>query len=154
MMAKPISASAKRKGRPVTTGTGTTIGVRMLNAPLAALDSWIDKQKEPDLSRPEAIRRLVVLGLTVKAKARSTGRRPRAALVADLAADTIDSLPSKPIAKPGHRSRAQELARDAIEKMGDPTASPEERDQRRRRLTKGPIEFRAARVDQLKAKRK
>ena len=151
MMAKSISASAKRKGRPVTTGTGTTIGVRMLNAPLAALDSWIDKQKEPDLSRPEAIRRLVVLGLTVKAKARSTGRRPRAALVADLAADTIDSLPA---ARPGRRGRAQELARDAIEKMGDPTASPEERDQRRRRLTKGPIEFRAARVDQLKAKRK
>ena len=53
MMAKSISASAKRKGRPVTTGTGTTIGVRMLDAPLAALDSWIDKQKEPDLSRPE-----------------------------------------------------------------------------------------------------
>jgi len=151
MMAKSISASAKRKGRPVTTGTGTTIGVRMLDAPLAALDSWIDKQKEPDLSRPEAIRRLVVLGLTVKAKARSTGRRPRAALVADLAADTIDSLPA---ARPGRRGRAQELARDAIEKMGDPTASPEERDQRRRRLTKGPIEFRAARVDQLKAKRK
>jgi hypothetical protein len=71
--------------------------------------------------------------------------------VADLAADTIDSLPA---ARPGRRGRAQELARDAIEKMGDPTASPEERDQRRRRLTKGPIEFRAARVDQLKAKRK
>ena len=65
-MAKSISASTKRKGRPVTTGTGTTIGVRMLDAPLAALDFWIDKQKEPDLSRPEAIRRLVELGLKAK----------------------------------------------------------------------------------------
>jgi hypothetical protein len=71
--------------------------------------------------------------------------------VADLAAETIDSLPPKPIAKRGRRARAQKLARDAIEKMVDPTASPEERDQRRRRLTKGPTEFRAARVDQPKA---
>jgi hypothetical protein len=38
----------------------------MLDAPLAALDSWIDKQKEPDLSRPEAIRRLVEIGLKAK----------------------------------------------------------------------------------------
>ena len=62
-MAKSISASAKRKGRPVTTGTGTTIGVRMLDAPLATLDAWIAKQKQPYPSRPEAIRRLVELGL-------------------------------------------------------------------------------------------
>ncbi len=33
-----------------------------------ALDDWIRKQKEPDLSRPEAIRRLVELGLKAKAK--------------------------------------------------------------------------------------
>jgi len=74
--------------------------------------------------------------------------------VADLAAETIDSLPPKTIAKRGRLSRAQELARDAIKNMVDPTASPEERDQRRRRLTKGPTEFRTARVDQLKAKGK
>ena len=65
-MVKSISASAKRRGRPVTTGTGTTIGVRMLDEPLAAIDTWIAKQKEPDLSRPEAIRRLVELGLKAK----------------------------------------------------------------------------------------
>jgi hypothetical protein len=38
----------------------------MLDAPLAALDLWIDKQKDPYLSRPEAIRRLVELGLKAK----------------------------------------------------------------------------------------
>ena len=43
----------------MTTGTGTTIGVRMLDDRIAALDAWIKKQKEPGLSRPEAIRRLV-----------------------------------------------------------------------------------------------
>jgi hypothetical protein len=36
----------------------------------------------------------------------------------------------------------------------DPSISQEERDQRRRRLTKGPPEFRDDRVDQPKAKTK
>jgi hypothetical protein len=40
----------------------------MLDRPLAALDAWIAKQKEPELSRPEAIRRLVEIGLKVKGK--------------------------------------------------------------------------------------
>jgi hypothetical protein len=57
----------KRRGRPVTTGKGTLIGVRLLDDPLSSLDSWIAKQKEPDLTRPEAIRRLVELGLRAKA---------------------------------------------------------------------------------------
>jgi hypothetical protein len=38
----------------------------MLDHRIAALDAWIAKQKEPDLSRPEAIRRLVELGLRAK----------------------------------------------------------------------------------------
>jgi hypothetical protein len=33
---------------------------------LATLDAWIAEQNEPDLTRPEAIRRLVDLGLKVK----------------------------------------------------------------------------------------
>lgn len=67
-MAKSITVNANRKkrGRPVTTGTGTIVGVRMLDSPLAAVDAWIEKQKEPDLSRPEAIRRLVEIGLSKK----------------------------------------------------------------------------------------
>jgi hypothetical protein len=65
-MAKSITVNANKRGRPVTTGTGTIVGVRMLDAPLAALDAWISKQKETDLSRPEAIRRLVELGLKAK----------------------------------------------------------------------------------------
>jgi hypothetical protein len=74
--------------------------------------------------------------------------------MADLAAETIDSLPPKPVARQSRRSRAQQLAKAAIEKMPDPSASPEVRDQRRRRLTKGPPEFREDRVDQPKAKGK
>jgi hypothetical protein len=56
----------KRRGRPITTGKGTLIGVRLLDDPLATLDAWIARQKEPELSRPEAIRRLVELGLKAR----------------------------------------------------------------------------------------
>jgi hypothetical protein len=74
------------------------------------------------------VRRLVELGLKVKTEAR-------------------------PVRRPGRRLRAQELAKQAIEKIIDPAAPPEERAQRRRRLTKGPTEFREDRVDQPKAKK-
>jgi hypothetical protein len=67
-MAKSITVNANKRGRPVTTGTGTVVGVRMLNQPLAAVDAWISKQKEPDLTRPEAIRRLVEIGLKARTK--------------------------------------------------------------------------------------
>jgi hypothetical protein len=40
----------------------------MLDDRLSALDAWIAKQKEAGLSRPEAIRRLVELGLKAKGK--------------------------------------------------------------------------------------
>jgi hypothetical protein len=129
------------------------MGFRAAPVLRASIVRWAENQPDlPTLS--EATRQLVELGLTVRTKARSTGRRPPAAIVSDLAAETIDSLPAKPIAKPGRRSRAKELAGKAIEKMGDPAASPEERDQRRRRLTKGPTEFREVRVDQPKPKTK
>jgi hypothetical protein len=50
--------------------------------------------------------------------------------------------------------RGQERAAKAIERIIDPAAPPEERAQRRRRLTKGPPEFREDRVDLPKAKGK
>lgn len=68
-MAKSIGVITKKgRGRPVTTGKGTLIGVRILDEPLATLDAWILKQKEPELTRPEAIRRLVEIGLKAKGK--------------------------------------------------------------------------------------
>ena len=105
------------------------MGVRMLDRPLAALDAWIAKQKEPELSRPEAIRRLVELGLTVR-------------------------TPAKPVSKPGRKLRAHELATNAIEKIIDPSAPAEEQASRKRRLLKDPEEFREAWVDRPKAKGK
>jgi Arc/MetJ-type ribon-helix-helix transcriptional regulator len=91
------------------------------------IDAWAHKQADAP-GHSEAIRRLVELGLTVKTKA----KQPSAARAV----------------------RAKELAAKAIDKIIDPAAPPEERAQRRRRLTKGPTEFREARIDQPKAKAK
>jgi hypothetical protein len=51
----------KRIGRPPI--GAVPIMVRVLPDQAAALDAWIKRQKEPGLTRPEAIRRLVELGL-------------------------------------------------------------------------------------------
>jgi hypothetical protein len=124
-MAKSIGViTKKRRGRPVTTGKGTLIGVRLSDDPLSTLDAWIAKQKEPGLSRPEAIRRLVERSLTVKTRSMPSERQ-RAAL-ADLASKTIDSLTVK--------------------------AADDEKAGRKRRLLKGPEEFQEVRVDRPKAK--
>jgi hypothetical protein len=124
-MAKSIGVITKKKrGRPVTTGKGTLIGVRLLDDPLSTLDAWIAQQKEPGLSRPEAIRRLVERSLTVKTRSMPSERQ-RAAL-ADLASKTIDSLTVK--------------------------AADDGKAGRKRRLLKGPEEFQEVRVDRPKAK--
>jgi hypothetical protein len=103
------------------------MGFRAAPVLRASIVRWAEAQPDmPTLS--EATRRLVELGLTIKhnAKQRSAGRA----------------------------DRAKELATKAIEKIIDPAAPPEERAQRRRRLTKGPTEFREDRVDLPKAKGK
>jgi len=90
------------------------------------IDAWADKQADAP-GHSEAIRRLVELGLTIKAKTKQ---------------------PS-----PARAARAKELAAKTIDKMIDATTPPEERVQRRRQLIKGPSEFREARVDLPKAKK-
>jgi hypothetical protein len=117
----------KRRGRPAT-GRDPLTALRLPPAMLKAVEAWAaDQHDEPN--RSEAIRRLVEFGLKVTA-------------------------PAKPVNKPGRKQRAQELAANAIEKMMiDPAAPPEERAQRKRRLTKGPSEFREDRVDLPKPKR-
>jgi hypothetical protein len=88
----------------------------------------MDWGKSHGATRSEAIRRLVELGLTVK---------------------TLTKQGS-----PARAHRAKELAGQAIDKLGDPTAHPEEQAERRRKLTKGPEEFREVRVDRPKAEAK
>jgi hypothetical protein len=129
-MTKSIRVTTKKKrGRPATTGRGTQVGERWHPTELAAIDAWIASSPDRNITRAHAIRRLVALGLRVK-------------------------MPAQPVGKPGRRLRAQELATKVIEKIIDPAAPSEERAQRRRRLTKGPSEFREDRVDLPKAKGK
>jgi hypothetical protein len=126
-MEKSIKVKPKKRGRPPT-GKDPLMAFRASPVIRASIVKWAENQPDqPTLS--EAIRRLVEQGLTVKA-------------------------PARPVAKSGRKLRAQELATKAIEKIIDPAAPPEERAERRRRLTKGPTEFREARVDLPKAKGK
>ena len=159
-MGKTIQKSKGGKrpgaGRPAT-GFDPVRTMRISDVVMAKVDSWAAGQGDQP-GRAEAFCRLVELGLTVKTKAKPTGR-VSAALVSDLAAEAIDSLAPqvkapRPVGKLGRKLRAQELATKAIEKIIDPAAPLEERTQRRRRLTKGPTEFRNVRVDQPKAKGK
>jgi hypothetical protein len=59
---------AKKKRGPPARGKGEPIVVRMHPPALEMLDAWIAKQKQPFPSRPEAVRRLVELGLKAKGK--------------------------------------------------------------------------------------
>ena len=62
-MGKLIRDIAKKKrGRPKSIGLGTGILVRMHDDQLEALDAWRGRQADKP-SRPEAIRRLVEIGL-------------------------------------------------------------------------------------------
>jgi hypothetical protein len=60
-MTKSISRTRKSRGRPST--GAESVHLRVLPDQYAAIDAWITKQKDPTLTRPEAIRRLVELGL-------------------------------------------------------------------------------------------
>jgi hypothetical protein len=55
----------KSRGRPAGTKYGETIPARLEPATLASLDSWAAAN---DVSRSEAIRRLVEIGLEAKGK--------------------------------------------------------------------------------------
>jgi hypothetical protein len=112
----------KSRGRPAGKTYSETIPARLEPATLASLDAWAVAN---DVSRSEAIRRLVEIGLAKS----STPKRPRVLSTAKQGAE-----------------RAAELAADVIgEQM--PNTSDEEKTTRRRRLIKGPSEFRTVRRD-------
>jgi hypothetical protein len=113
-------------GRPAT-GKDPMVSMRMSEELIAAVRNWASGQQD-NPRRSEAIRRLVEIGLKA-------------------------TTPSKPTAKTPNKTRAAELAAKVVDGMIDPSAPADERDRRRRRLTKGPLEFREDRVDQPKAKK-
>lgn len=124
-MAKTIVVTRKKRG-PAPTGKGTQVGERWHPAELDAIDAWIASSSNPKITRAHAIRRLVALGLAITAKQPAASRA----------------------------ERAKELAAKAIDKMTDTTASADDQATRKRRLLKGPDEFREDRVDRPKAEGK
>jgi len=107
-----ISRKPKKRGARAR-GKGKPISVRLQRTPLAALDHWIARQEDRP-SRPEAIRRLVEQAL---AGSPSGQRSPTA------------------------RAKATDLASKRLDELIDPATPEDERQQRKRRILRGPGEF-------------
>ena len=124
-MAKTSVVPKKRRG-PSPTGKGTQVGERWHPSEIAAIDAWIASSSDKTLTRAHAIRRLVALGLTVRKTVRSSSE--------------------------DQKLRARAMAGKAIDQLTDAAAPADDQASRKRRLLKGPEEFREARVDRPKRK--
>jgi Arc/MetJ-type ribon-helix-helix transcriptional regulator len=124
-MAKSIQVIPKKRGRGrPATGKDPMVTARMPAPLIKSVDSWA--AKNADGSRSEAIRRLVELGLAGSAPTKQTSPK-EAAMASDMAGRQID-------------------------KLANPAMPEAERRARKRRLIKGPREFRDLRGDQPKPK--
>jgi hypothetical protein len=121
MARRSMTTRKKQRGAPAT-GKGTLTGLRLQAGLLARIDRWAASQ-EDDPSRPEAIRRLVELGLALAQPARVRTKKA---------------------------AQAAEMASQEIDRLGDPSATDEERQLRKRRLIRGPREFRDLRRNRPK----
>ena len=126
-MKRSVKVHQKKPGRPAT-GRDPAVTVRLPQYVLDQVKTWATQ--DGNMNRSQAIGRLVEIGLTVNMKA-SPSQRLKAV----------------------RADRANELAANTIEKIIDPAAPADERTERKRRLTKGPAEFREHRMDQPKPKR-
>lgn len=88
------------------------------------IDIWAAKQADAP-RRTEAVRRLLELGLLAKSARRQSGKQ---------------------------KTRASEMAGNAIDNLVERAAPTEDKASRKSRLLKGPEEFRDLRVDHSKAK--
>ena len=122
MARRSVTKRQKRRGAPAA-GEGTLIGLRLEPGALARVDRWAASQKD-DPSRPEAVRRLVELGLAIAQPARMRTKKA---------------------------AQAAEMASHEIDRLGDPSATDEERQLRKRRLIRGPKEFLDLRRNRPKA---
>src|SRR5262249_34688859 len=114
----------KRGGRPSTRGRDPQVAARMPSALIAEVEAWAAAN---NTSRSDAFRKLVELGL-----ARSKSAGPISAKSAE---------------------RARQLAAKTIDGLVGAAASAEKMANRKRRLLKGPEEFRELRVDSGKKTR-
>jgi hypothetical protein len=125
-MAKVNKGIPKKRGRPAT-GRDPVVPVRLPVDLIKRIDRWGRLQDEVAATRSKAIRSLVELALAGPDPTKRTS--PKAA------------------------ARASEMAAHQIDKLANPAMPEEERRARKRRLIKGPREFRDIRGDQPKPKR-
>lgn len=119
-MRKSIKVHLKRRGRPAT-GKEPLVSARLPQAMVDQIGQWA---KSNDATRSEAIRCLIELGLGVPRPMKQ--RSPRAA------------------------AKASEMAAEQVERLLNPQLPEQERRARKRRLIKGPKEFREMRAPKLK----
>jgi predicted transcriptional regulator len=113
----------KRSGRPAT-GKDPVSAVRLPSDVTTKVDAWAARH---EVSRSEAIRHLVEMGLTMKSRPKQTSRvRAR---------------------------KADAMAGKQLDQLADQSASAEDQASRKRRLLKGPEEFQNVRVDRPAAKK-
>jgi len=123
-MAKSIHVLRKKRGRPAT-GQDPVMAIRLPPALKSKVKAWAARQDDrPSLS--EATRRLLE--------------------------KAIASAPAKRQHSTRAKRKAADLAGEAIDRLGDQAATGEERASRKRRLIKGPREFRDIRTDHPKSK--
>jgi hypothetical protein len=105
----------------MTRDDGITINVRIKRDLLASLDRWIGGLSGAKLSRQEAIRRLVEMGL---------GQSPDRGRLSSTS-----------------RAHASAMAANVVDQLTDTMAPEEEQQKRKRKLIHGPREFREIRQD-------
>jgi len=119
-MKQPIKkVIRKKRGRPAT-GRAPIMTLRMPNELTVTVEGWAAHQPDKP-ARSEAFRRLVELGLA--ASAMTVSPSPRA------------------------RAKAAEMAGEELDRLIDKSVPAEEQATRKRRLLKGPREFRDLRKD-------
>jgi hypothetical protein len=123
---KQSTRDTTKQRKPRAPVTGDPVMVRVQPNMAMRLDDWRRRQDDAP-GRPEAIRRLVEIGLS------KPSNRPR------ILSTSKQSAP-----------RAAELAAKTIDKHLDPQAPPGEREVRKRKLIEGPSVFRGTRRDRPK----
>jgi len=113
-MAAKVKSVVRKKRSRRSTGHHPLMTIRFSSELRVSVDAWAAKQSDKP-ARPEAILRLIELGLE------TTHRR--------------ESLANR-------AAKASEMAAQAIDRLSDPSATDEERQIRKRRIIKGPNEFR------------
>ena len=124
-MAKPTKSVPTQKSQPAT-GSAPPVALRLPPSLLSEIDTWAERQSI-GLSREDAIRRLIEKGLG-GARLATRHNTKIAAHASKVASQTIDSIVDK-------------------------SAPPQEQESRKRRLLKGPQEFRDMRSDLAKPKK-